>query len=168
MTDISNTKYVTINKDGVFVAEQPVTTYHGEKIYFINGIKANFAEIQSQNPKIQELHIGAFETKGELAEQGTPSGVFGRNAWARVKLFDGRLGPWVFTGWYGSASNCASYCVSGSGYVVRYNPIICPALLDFAEKDSINTENKQKEQYKTVSVFKTGIFRVTIEKIKQR
>ena len=160
MTDISNTEYITINKDGVFAEGRPATTYHGKKIQYITGAKANFAEIQNQNPKIQELHIGAFETEGKLAEQGNPSGVFGRTVWCRVKLFDGRLGPWVFTGWYGSASTCAAYCVSGSGYIVRHNPDICLALLDFAEKDSV------KEQYKTISVFKTGLFRVIIEKIK--
>jgi len=58
MTDIQNTEYITINKDGVFVGGKPATTYHGERIYALDDIRADFAEIQRQNIKIEEFHVG--------------------------------------------------------------------------------------------------------------
>ena len=36
MTDISNTEYITINKDGIFVGGKPATTYRGKHIYCLN------------------------------------------------------------------------------------------------------------------------------------
>ena len=58
MTDIPNTNYFTVNKDGIFVGGKPAMTYHGERIYALDDIRADFAEIQRQNIKIEEFHVG--------------------------------------------------------------------------------------------------------------
>ena len=166
MTDISNTEYITINKDGIFVGGKPATKYCEEKIDFVNAIKTNFAEIQRQNKNVQELHIGAFETKGKFANSGTPSGVSGRYAWCRVKLFDGRLGNWVYQSAYGSVADCMNGCAHLCSSCVRYSAVMRSAVLDFTK--NINTENKQKEKYETISVVEKGFYRITIERIKQR
>ena len=119
MTDIPNTEYITINKDGVFVGGKPATIYRGENIKFIHDIKANFVAMQKQNPEVQELYAGAFETKGEYAKPGIPSGKFGPYAWYRAKLSDGRLGPWVFSHTNIPACDCAKYCAYNCGNYVR-------------------------------------------------
>ena len=173
MTDIQNTEYITINGNGIFVGGRPSMMYRGEKIRYINLIKINFATAQRQNPNMQELQIGAFETKGKFAKQGNPSGNVGMNIWCRAKLDDGQLGPWVF---YCDAFNsnaerlgrCIRFCIND----VNHNTVMRSAVLDFTRKDSINTENKQneqsKEQHKIISIIKICNFRITIEKIKQR
>lgn len=149
MTDIPNTEYITVNKDGVFVGSKPATTFNGRKICHLDCLKADFAETQKQNSEIQELHVGAFLTKGTFfAESGKPSGTLGASAWCRVKLYDGRLGPWVFSYTYGAASECASYCACGCGFNVRFRSDMRSAVLNFA--------NKKEQQDK-----------ITIEKIIQ-
>ena len=173
MTDIKNTEYITINKDGVFVGGKPATIYCGHLIYFSDNARARFVEIQKQNPELQELHVGAFETKGIFAKKGNPSEVFGKNAWARAKMSDGRLGPWVFQSTYGSDTDCANNCAYNCGYYILNNSDMRSAMFDFAET---NIENKQieqskeqsKEQHKIIRAIKIGNFRITIERIKQR
>ena len=54
MSDIPNTRYITINKNGIFVGGKPATTYRGVEIKFIDDIKESFANTQSRNPKVQE------------------------------------------------------------------------------------------------------------------
>ena len=121
MSDIKNTQYITINQDGIFVGGKPATTYLGEKICKIDFVKWIFAWMQEQNPNITEFHIGAFETRGEQAKPGNPNGVFGPNAWCRVKYKNGNLGAWVFINSYSSADYCAYYCAGGcADYVRRY------------------------------------------------
>ena len=159
MTDIPNTEYITINKDGVFVGGKPATTYHRIQIKNIDEIKVHFADIQKKCPEIEELHVGAFETRGKYKKPGTPSGNFGPNAWVRAKLFDGRVGPWVFNGTHSSASGCARYCASHCGYNVRYNSDMrFSGLLKFAQT---------AEEYETIRVIEDGIYRITIEKLIQ-
>lgn len=135
MADIPNTNYITINSDGVFVGGKPVTTYNGEKIRFINGVKTNFLEIQKQNPKVQELHVGAFETEGIFAKTGNPSGNLGKYAWTRVKMSDGYLSPWVFCYVFSSASVCASGCAHRCCFNTRYISALSSAMLKFTKKD---------------------------------
>ena len=163
MTDILDTKYITINKDGVFVGGQPTISYYEQQICQFYSLGDTFAAIQAQNPEMQELHVGAFRTPGDLGETGNPSGVFGKYSWCRVKLFDGRLGPWVGNGMYSSASSCAAKSAAICVSRVRGNPAMRSSLLNFAKKDK-----EAKEQYETVSVIKDGIYRITIERIKQR
>jgi len=177
MIDISNTEYITINKDGVFVGGKPATVYHRKAISFLDKIKANFAALRNENPELQELHVGAFETKGVFAKKGNPSEVFGKNAWIRVKMSDGRLGNWAFCNTFGSASGCACYCANYCGSIVRINSDMRSAMFNFTKEDKeTNTENKQTEQskkqskgqHKIISAIKIGDFKITIEKTKQR
>ena len=143
MSEIPNTKYITINKDGLFVVDKPATCYRGKQIIAMDDIKENFVAIQKQNPNAE----------GKYSKPSTPSGKFGRNAWCRVKLFDGRLGPWVFHYTYSSASECAGHCAANCGYSVRSYSGMRSALLTFATKE-----------YET----KDGIYKITIEKLVQK
>lgn len=144
MSDVPNTRYITINKDGIFVGGKPATTYRGVEIKFIDDIKESFANTQSRNPKVQELHVGAFDTKGKCSEPGIPSGKFGSNAWGRAKLFNGRTGPWVFLDSFSSASVCANYCAYNCGYRIRSNSVRS-AVLDFDAEDEANTKYYSSE-----------------------
>ena len=135
MTDIPNTRHITINKDGVFVNGQHTRSYNGSQIHFIESVKSQFAEIQRQYPELQELHVGAFETAGIFATSGNPSGNFGRNAWVRVKMSDGRLGPWVFSDPYGSTFECAAHCAHDCVCIINYYSAMRSAMLKFADKD---------------------------------
>jgi len=155
MSDIPNTEYITINKDGIFVGGKPATHYHGVEILFIDETKILFAKIQKKHPEISELHVGAFETSGAYAKPGNPSGKFGPNSWCRVKLQDGRLGPWVFAGTFILASDCASYCASDCGYYVYSYSGMRSALLGFAK------------QYETVNIIESRNYKITIEKLKE-
>ena len=135
MKDIANTNYITINNDGVFVGGEPATTYNGKEIGFIDNTRVCFSDIQMQNPEVQELHVGAFETNGRFMKAGNPSEVFGKNAWARVKLWDGRLGPWVFNMQYNTSSDCAFYCAQRCCNNVRLYSAMRSAMLKIASKD---------------------------------
>ena len=137
MSDIPDTKYITINKDGIFVGGKTVRFYQGKGIGFVDDAKKNFAKIQSEHPEIKELHIGAFKTKGEYANVGNPTEEFGPNAWCRVKLFDDRLGPWVFYKTYASNYACVRNCVYDSGYNFRYYYIMRSSLLNFSSRDFV-------------------------------
>lgn len=119
MTDIPNTEYITINKDGIFVGGKPATTYCGEKIRFSNGVRKKFADIQRLNETVAELHVLSSETFGEYAKVGNPSGNHGRTAWCRVKFENGNLGAWVFSYARGSAADCAYYCALYCATYVR-------------------------------------------------
>ena len=158
MADISNTEYITINKNGVFVGGKSTSLYRGKEIYFLNVVKILFAEIQKQNPKVQELHIGKFKSGGDFAVPGNPSCGVENNTWCRVKLINGDLGPWVFFDTNASVSFIAIDCVSH----VRYK---LPELLNQPNKKETNTENKSEGQYKK-SVIKAGNIRITIERIR--
>jgi len=164
MSDIPNTGYITINKDGVFVGGKTATTYREGNIGFLGKVKENFAEIQRENPGIQELHVGAFDTAGFFAKPGNPSGNFGKYAWCRVKLFDGRFGDWVFGIQYSFSTDCASFGALYCTTHVCNNFSMRLAVLNAV----LNMKNKQKEQYKTISVIKAGSYRITIEKNKQK
>ena len=133
MTDISNTEYIIITKDGISVGGVPATTYRGYPIQYIKDIKKDFTVVQKRNPEVQELHVSAFETKGEDEQPGTPSGKFGPNAWWRVKLFDDRIGPWVFCRTYGSASDCAYFCARNCSIHVSCISNIRSTLFNFAK-----------------------------------
>ena len=167
MADIPNTEYITINKDGIFVGGKPATHYHGRKIAFVDGVNDDFAEMQKNYPQIAEFHVGAFEKLGIFRCQGKPSEKFGPNSWCRVKLQDGRVGPWVFSNTYSSDSACARNCAFYCGHHVVNYFVMRSSLLDFTKKGKVNAENKEKEQYETVNVIKSCKYRITIEKLKE-
>lgn len=113
MFDIPNTQYITINRNGVFVGGKTSKYYRGKDIECIDAVKVFFARIQRENPEIKEMHVGAFALNKTTTKYGVvASGAVGPNMWGRVKLSDGRLGPWVFGYTYDSASICASKCAA--------------------------------------------------------
>ena len=119
MTNIPNTEYITIDKDGVFVGGVHATHYRGAKIAFIDDVKRFFNNIQKKYPSVRELHIGTFDTKGNYAEPGRPSGKSGLKAWCRVMFSDGKVGNWVFfRGTVPSfcAYNCSSFMSHMRGF----------------------------------------------------
>ena len=143
MVDIPNTEYITVKRDkngqvGIFVGGKPATTYRGEEIYEADYVKDVFACMQKQNPEIEEFHIGAFETRGEYAKPGNPDGVFGPNAWCRVKYKNGDVGPWVFVNDCGSAANCAGRCVFLCASSIRESASFRAALCGPIEKSNAN------------------------------
>jgi len=111
MIDVPNTQYITINKNGIFVGGKAAKYYRGKDIENIDAVKVFFAKIQRENPEIKEMHVGAFALKKIEVKYGVvSSGAVGPNVWGRVKLSDGRLGPWVFGYTYESASVCVGCC----------------------------------------------------------
>ena len=142
MANIPNTEYITVNKDGIFVGGKPATKYRGESIWSIEFVKDAFAWMQEENPNIAEFHIGAFETRGEYAKVGNPSGNYGPNAWCRVKYKNGNLGAWVFYYTYGSAADCAYYCANRCAILVRRYASFRSAVFGLIDKQK-NKELKQ-------------------------
>jgi len=135
MADIPNTQYITINKDGVFVGGRPATTYRGEEIFLLNGVRKNFADIQRLNETVAELHVLSSETRGKWTVVGNPSGNHGRNAWCRVKFNDGRVASWVFYNAHVSASDCAYACASDCAYDVRGDADFRSAVFGAVDKE---------------------------------
>ncbi len=161
MANIPNTEYITVNANGIFVGGKPATTYRGQKTYDTDYVKYNtdymkkvFAWMQKQNPKIEEFHIGAFVTPGEYAKPGNPDGVFGPNAWCRVKYKNGNLGAWVFLHTDGSAADCAYYCANDCADSVRRHASFRSAVFDLGDKQKTQ-ESKQKgvKMYKDVKDY---------------
>ena len=173
MSNVSNTEYITVNKDGIFVGGKPATTYHCKKICDIDYVKRVFAWMQEQNPNITEFHIGAFESLGGDAKPGNPDGAFGPNAWCRVKKKGSSPAPWVFLYTYGSAANCASYCALYCASNVRGNASFRSAVLGSAiDKGNTKNDNAQSVSKKPKTPKKPLVINlpwhiITIEKRKR-
>ena len=136
MTDVPNTQYITINQHGVFVGGKIAKYYRGKDIENIDAVKVFFSKIQRENPEIKEMHVGAFALERTSAKYGMASGAVGPNVWGRVKLSDGRLGPWVFGYTYESASVCVGRCA------VDFVEDVCH---DFDMRSAVlNTVQKQR------------------------
>lgn len=168
MAYIPNTEYITINKNGFFIGDKEVvgiyegteekkeTLFHGHTIYATKSFAAGFTRfdnwfesIQRHIPNIEEIHVGAFDTKATKYEQGFPSGKFGKNTWCRIKLKDkdATYSPWVFyyehcADW-ASVSHGGLYCVKE----LANGPEFRSALLKAA-----NTDSKQSEQQQNTSL----------------
>lgn len=180
MTDIKNTEYITVNKDGIFVGGKPVTTYRGEGIYNTDLVKRVFVWMQEHNPNIAEFHIGAFVALGEDEKPGNPDGAFGSKAWCRVKYKNGILGAWVSPNAYGSAADCAFYCAYYCAGCVRSNAGFRGAVFGATiEKQNVNqmakSKNPEIEKLKTVDFSKLpkkpielNGYRILVEKISTR
>ena len=173
MTDIKNTEYITINKDGIFVGGKPATRYHGEKIYNIEYVKEIFAWMQEQNPEIEEFHIGAFATRGKYAKVGNPSGAFGPNAWCRVKKKGSSSASWVFNRTYDSAPDCADLCAYYCASNVRGNADFRSAVFGSAtdkgntKNDNVQSVSKKPKTPKKPLVINLPWHIITIEKRKR-
>lgn len=126
MTDIENTKYITVKRDtngkiGIFVGGKPATHYYEQKICYPEGVKEDFAWMQKLNPEIEEFHIKSSKTRGVYAKSGNPSEEPGRYSWCCIKLKNGFEGVWVFHSDLGSSALCASDCAVVCGDYVRSN-----------------------------------------------
>ncbi len=173
MTDISNTEYITVNKDGIFVGGKPATTYHGEKIRNIDEVKIVFAWMQEQNPEIEDFHVGAFESLGGWAKPGNPDGAFGPKAWCRVKKKGSSPAPWVFGYAYSSAADCADYCAYFCAVYVRSYASFRSAVFGKQNVNPMakpqNQELKKLEQVDFSKLPKSPIelngYRILVEKI---
>ena len=135
MTDIPNTEYITINKDGVFVGGKPATKYRNEEIYGIDSVQHYFVDILKLNPAVTELHVLSSETRGKRTVAGNPSGKHGLNEWCRVKYKNGNLGAWVFRNAHSSADDCAFYCAFYCAIHVRHNASFRSAVFDAVDKE---------------------------------
>jgi len=135
MTDIPNTEYITINKDGVFIGGKRTTKYRGENIACMNVIQEFFTEIQRLNKNVAELHVLSSATKGEYAVTGNPSCKNGPNVWCRVLLSDGRLGAWVFRHTHDSAAFCAHLCVLHCAVPIRDSAVFRSAVFCAVDKE---------------------------------
>jgi len=147
MTDIPNTEYITINKDGVFVGGKPATEYLGEQIGWIDYVRKYFADIQKLNPDVAELHVLSSETYGENLKKGNPSHEkHGPNAWCRVKFNDGETASWLLARTYGSVAICAHLCAYNCvSSVCRYESF---RSLVFDRWQNIKSEEKNGAELK--------------------
>lgn len=115
-TKISDTDYITINRDGVFVGGKEATEYNGQNIWNLENLVLYFIQADAtmkyeHNIGIKEIHCLQSSTDGEFAKTGEPiPDKDGTCAWCRVVFDDGRISPWVFGDGYGYASDCASFC----------------------------------------------------------
>lgn len=83
-------KYITVkpDKDGrpqIYVNGKNtcVTHYQGTYVRYPTDIILYFDYLQEACPEVEEVHIGAFNTPGEHAEIGHPSGN-GKYTWCRI------------------------------------------------------------------------------------
>ena len=165
MANIPNTEYITVNANGIFVGGKPATKYRDQEICNIDYVKEVFAWMQEQNPEIEEFHIGAFATRGEYAEVGNPIGVFGPNAWCRVKYKNGNLGAWVFST-LGSAANCASYCAYDcADRVLNYSAFRAAVFGAANEKQNALTNAlKDTDLSKFIGAHTIGAYEIVVRK----
>ena len=150
MTDIPNTEYITINKDGIFVGGKPATTYRGKEIDGIDLVQSYFVDILKLNPDVTELHVLSSKTRGKWTMAGNPSGKHGPNTWCRVKFENGNLGAWVFYYTYSSAANCASICAYGCASYVRTFALFRSAVFGAAN----GKQNSQPKQNALTNALK--------------
>ena len=112
MTYIRNTKYITINKDGVFVGGKPATHYRGVKMGSDSWECESFCAIQARYPNVMEIHVLSSKTCGVYAKAGNPSAETGPNVWCRVKFTSGHIGSWVLRNKFKSGNDfCAENCL---------------------------------------------------------
>lgn len=166
MANISNTEYITVKANGIFVGGKPATTYRGERIYNADKVKKYFAWMQEQNPKIEELHIGAFVTPGEYAKPGNPDGIFGPNGWCRVKYKNGNLGAWVFYYTSSSAANCAGYCAINCAECVRHYAPFRSAVFGLAndKQNELTNALKDTDLSQFIGAHKIGAYEIVVRK----
>lgn len=177
MINILDTEYITVKRDkngriDIFVGGKPATTYRGEDICGMQYVKEVFAWLQEQNPEIEEFHIGAFKTRGERAKPGNPNGVFGPNAWCRVKFKNGKLGAWVFRYTSGSAASCAYACANDCAYDVRdyasFRSAVLGAVIDKQnsrqKQNALTNALKDTDLSKFVGTHKIGAYEIVVRK----
>ena len=104
MSNVQDTEYITIKSDGIFVGREQTRRYHGGYIRAVTrSFYAVLAGLKQQHPNVVEIQCIASNTQGDLNKFGNPSPEFGPNAWFRVKMCDGTVLPWCYSG-YASVS----------------------------------------------------------------
>jgi hypothetical protein len=151
MTDIPNTEYITVNKDGIFVGGKPAKKYRGQEIYDIDYVKLVFEWMQAQHANIAEFQIMSSKTRGVYAETGNLSAEHGPNAWCRIVLNDSSAAPWGFNYTYGSAADCAHRCAYYCAYNIRLNTDFRRAVLGVAAIDTRNANGGTGRQATSVA-----------------
>lgn len=120
MSGISNTEYIAVNAQGVWVGGQRTERYRGQNIYCSSFVTTLFfPKLQQLCPQIVEVDVMSSKTAGKRWEIGNPVPVRGRYAWCRFKYADGSFGPWVCCGEYRrfecaadyDADDCAAKCL---------------------------------------------------------
>jgi len=112
MTDIPNTEYITVNKDGIFVGGKPAVYYRGEKLYSQSVVTSYFLYVQEKYPTIREIHVLSSITGGKKYDVNeNPSSKHGCFLWCRIKYSDGNVGCWVLDDKWENSINAYGYCV---------------------------------------------------------
>ena len=135
-------------------------------------MKEVFAWMQEQNPEIEEFHFGAFETRGERAKPGNPSGKHGPNAWCRVKFKNGKLGAWVFFNSGSSAADCAygcaSYCASRVRSLAGFRAAVLGAVIDKQnsqqKQNALTNALKDTDLSQFIGTHKIGAYEIVVRK----
>ena len=114
---MTNLDYVTIKVNGVFIGNKPTTSYRGQELYptLVRDALIEFPGL-SKLCGFTELHCLASETPGDMDTVGDPSEKSGQHIWARAKLSNNNITPWV-------------YVVDGAGYGVKSIPSVVTAEL---------------------------------------
>jgi len=113
MSEIPNTEYITIKKEGVFVGGQVAIYYRGKKLHSQSLTQTYFLYIQEKFPTIEEIHVLSSETDGKLYDINTkPTRQNGKYTWCRIKFTNGKLGHWVPNLMWNNAIETYCYCVA--------------------------------------------------------
>ncbi len=171
MATISNTKYVTVCKNGIFVGGKPAIYYCGQKILYPETIMDKFEQTQLKYPNIKEFRFLASETTGDRTlESGTPVAKHGLNGWACFKFIDGFISPWVLMSKQNHLSTM--HYVAGRGALdclnnfcynsdVFLQPVLGPYRDVFIQVNLQNTT----ESWAVINGYR---IKLTIEKINQQ
>ena len=157
---MDNKYYITMNERGVFVDGEPVTRYRNEEIEDVRKLPVYFSQTKREikaayGLDLAEIHALSSLTPVCYGKMGTPSLENGCYAWARVKLSDGRVSPWIgVIGFHflpdGScARHCAGECVRDASE----DPVLRKALFRFARKPKtrkVKTEESISAKLKNI------------------
>lgn len=160
MEYIPDTEYITINKNGFFIGGKKVighnnveklkpTKFHGHEIRAMDAFGDDFDSwfeyARKKIPTLEEIHSGAFDTKGERYQIGQPSGKLGKTVWCRIKLNgkDATNNPWVL---YSDSIAVWDAVLYGGMFALKdfYKPEFVSALLNAANTDSKKIDQPQK------------------------
>lgn len=164
MSDIPNTEYITVKKEGIFVGGKPATHYRGIVIGYCKTININFRNILKQYPNIEEMRFLTSETGGDYHANGNPVVKNGSNAWACVKFNDDYVSPWTLISSYPYDFFIAhELCNKLHLMADRSDVFLNPVLGHY--QDMIVRINLQNMNGKS---FDLNGYRITIKKISER
>ena len=164
MSDIPNTEYITINKNGIFVSGRSAAAYRGAVIGFPESIQKNFQNLQKHYPNIQEMRFLTSKTTGEYYKAGNPVAERGDNLWACVAFNDGYVAPWVLVSINYTHDFYIHHRVAGCMSNIADNYTFLHDLLGRYQDVTVrlNLQNMAGRS------FELNGFRLTVEKITQK